>query len=118
MNLRHHALFDYMLALLLVTSPWFLPYPDDITQTIGIGGGVIIGGYNAITKQPPSLIEILPFSIHRFLDLVVGVALAGAPLHFATHGAPAILFVVCGSVLVIVSFLTRKGQTSGTTATE
>jgi hypothetical protein len=106
-SVNMHGVLDYLTGLLLVTSPSYLPFPDNSMKMIGfaLGGAVIL--YSLMTDYPPGLLRFVPFPVHRTLDFFVGFGLLFSPIHFAVHGAPAVLFVVLGLLLMALAFLTR-----------
>jgi len=107
---RLHGILDYLAGTLLLISTWILPYPDDVMRNLALilGGGIVL--YSLVTDYPLSLLRFIPFPFHRAADLLVGVLLLFAPIHFAVHGAPAVLFVACGLILLSVSFFTRAQE--------
>ena len=60
-----------------------------------------------LLASPLALLRCVPFPIHKAIDLRGGGGLAFAPIHFAVHGLPAVLFVVLGLSLIVMAFLTR-----------
>ena len=102
-----HGIADYLVGLLLVASPYFLPFPDNPMKGIALTAGGVLLAYSIMTDYPVALLRFIPFPIHRTFDLLAGGALAFAPIHFAVHGAPAALFIVLGVCLILNAFFTR-----------
>jgi hypothetical protein len=110
-SINIHGILDYLTGILLVTSPLYLPFPDNPLKIIAfaLGGAVLL--YSLMTDYPPALLRFVPFPVHRTLDFFVGFGLCFSPIHFAAYGAPAVLFVILGLLLMVLAFLTR-GQFS------
>lgn len=111
--IRTHGVIDYTVGILLIGSPVVIQYPDDPMKGIAVVLGAIVLLYSVMTDYPLGLLRFVPFPIHRGADLLAGGGLLFAPIHFAVHGIPAVLFVALGAVLVSLAFLTR-GQFSPT----
>jgi len=47
-----------------------------------------------------------------FFDFVIGVALAGSPIHFAMGGKAGFVFVILGILQMAMALLTRRPQDS------
>lgn len=110
---RAHALMDYMIGTILVLSPFLITFPDNPMKQIAFIFGAVILGYSAMTDYVLGIIRMIPFPIHRGIDLFAGGGLIFAPIHFAVHGAPAVLFVVLGAFLLSMAFLTRSLHSPG-----
>jgi hypothetical protein len=105
--IRTHAIIDYLTGAILLLSPFAIPFPDNPMKGIAFAFGAVIVLYSSMTDYPLGLLRFVPFPIHKGVDLFVGGGLAFAPIHFAAHGAPAVMFVVLGAGLVLMAFLTR-----------
>ncbi len=112
-SIRTHAVIDYLAGVMLLASPFVIPYPDNLMKQIAFVFGAIILLYSSMTDYPLGLLRFVPFPIHRGADLLAGGGLAFSPIHFAVHGAPAVLFIVVGACLFMLALLTR-GQFSPT----
>ena len=112
-SVRVHGIADYLIAALLIVSPFILPYPDNPMKVIALVFGAIILLYSMMTDYPLGVLRFVPFPFHRAADMFAGGGLGFAPIHFAVSGAPAVLFVILGGALVAMAFLTR-GQFSPT----
>lgn len=106
-SIKTHAVVDYAAGVLLIASPYVIPYPDNPMKGIALVFGAIILLYSSMTDYPLALLRFVPFPIHKAIDLLVGGGLAFAPIHFAVYGVPAVLFVVLGLSLIVMAFLTR-----------
>ena len=63
-----------------------------------------------ITDYEMGLLRFLPFNGHRFFDLLLGLGLVGAPIHFAISGIPGVIFVLAGVIALGSTLLTRGGD--------
>jgi hypothetical protein len=106
-SIRVHGIVDYVAAVLLVGSPSFIAYPDNPMKMMAVVFGAIILLYSSMTDYPLGLLRFVPFPFHRAADLLIGGSLAFAPIHFAVHGVPAVLFIIVGAALILMAFLTR-----------
>lgn len=102
-----HGIMDYLLGTVLIASPAFISYPDNPMESFGIIFGATLLLYSTMTDYPAALLRFIPFPFHRGADLLLGAGIAFAPIHFAVHGAPAVLFIVAGTCLIFLAFLTR-----------
>src|SRR4051812_35376136 len=87
---RTHGMLDYAFGLVLMASSWFLPFGEATDARIAFALGLATLAYSAMTDYEFAAIRILPFSVHLFLDILVGIMLLGAPLHFQSRGLAAI----------------------------
>lgn len=102
-----HGVADYLIGALLVACPYLLPFPDNPMKEIAITSGAVLIMYSIMTDYPPAILRFIPFPVHRAFDLLAGGALAFAPIHFAVHGVPAIVFIVLGVCLLALALFTR-----------
>ena len=111
-----HGVLDYIMGLFFTVSPWLFGYvhtqPVAADLAMIFGGGILI--YTALTNFEVGIVRLIPFPAHLILDVVVGLALAGAPIIFAVRGGAAVVFVVVGIFELTAAALTRgEGGRSG-----
>ena len=109
-----HGILDYLTGLLLVSSPWLLRFGSDraeATLAWGIGGALIF--LSLITDYELAVLRFVPFPGHRFLDIIFGILLMGAPIHFATSPLTSGVFVAAGLLEFGAAILTRQTKTAG-----
>jgi hypothetical protein len=104
---RIHALLDYVAAGFLLIVPWLLPFPDETTARMSLAAGSILAVYSLMTDYDIAVLRFVPMPVHRALDLLLGVLLLFSPIHFATTGYAAAVFITVGLLLLALSFLTR-----------
>jgi hypothetical protein len=100
---------DYVYGLLLLTSPWifgFAAQPAEAWVAWILGGGTIL--YSMLTNYELGLVRLLPFSMHLFRDVLGGVGLLFAWVHFASAGFPGVVFAAFGGVALLVVLLSRN----------
>jgi hypothetical protein len=106
---KTHGLCDYLLGALTVASPWLFGFADDRTDrdiALIIGSAILF--YSAVTNYEASVIGILPFAIHRLLDLLVGILLATAFTHITPDAKAGIPFAILGVLLLLNLFFSRR----------
>ena len=108
---QFHGICDYLIGLLLVTSPLYMAYPAKDAQIIAFAFGGAVIGYSMMTDYPLAILRFVPFPVHRTLDFLLGAALLLSPIGFEVNGARAVLFVILGLFLIGLAFKTR-GQFS------
>ena len=77
--------------------------------------GVIVILYSMVTDYEVGVLRFMPFSGNIFFDFVVGVALAGSPIHFAMGGRAGLVFVLLGIMQIAIALLTRRPRDSENT---
>jgi hypothetical protein len=102
---RIHGVIDYLtVPLLLAAGPLFRfgGQPAEITSTLA---GVVVV-YSLFTAYPLGLVKMIPFPMHRVIDIVFGAAMLVSPF-ILKYDAPARnFFVAIGSLSLIVVALT------------
>ena len=111
-SVRLHGILDYLEAAALLILPWLLPYGDhQADRGITVTFGAVILAYSAVTNYELGLLRVLPFSVHRFLDIGVSFLLLAAPWHFESRGAAAVIMVIFGIVgMGVVIFTDQPRQ--------
>jgi len=78
-----HGTLDYLVAMLLIASPWLLNYFNHGAETwVPVWLGVAIVSYSLCTRYELGIFKIVPFKTHLGLDIVSGVLLALSPWLF------------------------------------
>jgi hypothetical protein len=104
-----HGVLEYGWALLLMASPWLFGFSHQAVDTrIALIFGAVTALYSMFTSYDAGIIRMVPFSIHIFLDVLGGLALAFAWIHFATWGLPAFVFLLFGLMELLVVFMTQN----------
>jgi hypothetical protein len=109
-----HGVLDYCTGILLVASPWLFHFNHVRAESSiawAFGGALLL--LSVLTDYELSLLRFVPFPIHRFADLLLGIFLVGAPIHFATSVLPSVIFVAAGLLEFGTALLTRSGKPAG-----
>jgi hypothetical protein len=110
-----HGVLDYVYGALLLASPWMFGFNDravDAQIAWVLGAATIF--VSLITNYEAGLIRMLPFSMHLFFDVLLGIGLLFSWVHFASGGVPAFVFGGFGAVALLVVLLTRNERSSAT----
>jgi hypothetical protein len=106
-----HGVLDYGWALLLMASPWLFGFShQEVDTRIALIFGAVTTLYSMFTSYDFGIIRMVPFSIHIFLDVLGGLALAFAWVHFATWGLPGLVFFLFGAMELVVVMMTRNAR--------
>ena len=78
-----HGTLDYLVAMLLIASPWLLNFYNGGAETwvpVCLGTATVI--YSLITRYELGIYKVIPFKMHLGLDLLSGLVLALSPWLF------------------------------------
>ena len=111
-----HGILDYFFGVLIASSPWIFGFTNQhLAPQIAVVLGVIVILYSIVTDYEAGVLRFMPFSGNLFFDFVVGVALAGSPIHFAMGGRAGLVFVILGIMQIAIVLLTRRPRESENT---
>jgi hypothetical protein len=101
-----HGVLDYVTVLVFALSPSLFALSETGT-TIAYSLAVIHLLMTILTAFSMGLIKIIPFQIHGYVELIVGLVLAIAPwlVDFLTH-TDQWYFSIMGGVILLVWLLT------------
>jgi len=78
-----HGTLDYLMAMLLIASPWLLNYFNQGAETwIPVWVGTAIVVYSLMTRYELGIFKVIPFKMHLGLDVLAGLGLALSPWLF------------------------------------
>jgi hypothetical protein len=100
-----HGILDYLsVPLLLAAGPLigFDGQPAEITATLA---GVVLV-YSLFTAYPLGLVKMIPFPMHRVIDIVLAAAMILSPFILKYDPSARNFFVAGGMVSLIVVALT------------
>lgn len=103
-----HGILDYMMGILLVSSPWFFDFADNGAETwvpVILGAGAII--YSLITDYELSLARTISMKTHLTLDLLSGVLLAASPWIFGFADYVYMPHLILGILEIGASLMTK-----------
>jgi len=119
MNLteKQHGTFDYVFGVVVTLSPWLFGFAADpfaVSLAVLLGGLTLV--YSLLTHYERGIFGLIPFTIHRLLDVAVGIALVGATWHFGMKDIAGVVFTILGAISLVATALTRRPKESGTVA--
>lgn len=109
-----HQAGDYLLAVLLIASPFVFGFSDSGAATaVAIVAGVIVLVMAASTDGPLSLVDAIPIPVHIVGDVALGVLLIASPFlfGFSDEGGATAFFIAVGVLellLVIATSFPRE----------
>lgn len=107
-----HGIIDYVVGLALLFAPNLFGFADlggaaeIIPRILGIG----ILGMALLTNYELGLVRLIPFRVHRTIDIVAGLYLATSPF---IHGFNTALesswvpHVIVGAAIVVIGLMTQ-----------
>lgn len=104
-----HQLGDYLLAVLLIVSPFLFGFSDSGGATaVAIIAGVIVLVMGASTDGPLSLVDAIPIAVHILGDVALGVLLIASPFlfGFSDEGGATAFFIAVGVVELLLVIAT------------
>lgn len=104
---RTHGMLDYLMAALLIASPWIFGFARGGAETwVPVVIGVSALGYSVMTDYELGLIRRIQMPVHLWLDAVAGLALAVSPWVLAFDEHVWIPHLALGATEVVVAFVT------------
>jgi len=87
----HAYLIDYLVALILLVAPFALTLRESgpVAMWLSVVIGVAALILPMLTDHPTGLIKIIPYSIHLWIDRVVGIVFLRALFVFGFSGIAA-----------------------------
>lgn len=106
---RVHGVIDYLVAVLLIASPWLFDFSDGGAKTwIPVALGIGIALYSVLTDYELGLMRMIPMPIHLLLDVGGGIFLAVSPWLFGFSDEVWIPFVAIGVFDILAAALTER----------
>jgi hypothetical protein len=106
-NTKTHGILDYLVSLVLISSPWLFAFANGGADTwVPVILGVFTIIYSLFTNYEQGLVKVISMRIHLLLDLISALSLAFSPwiFAFADHvWAPHVIFGVLELVVVGMS---------------
>ncbi|MGE0615050.1 MAG: hypothetical protein AB7P04_05390 [Bacteriovoracia bacterium] len=112
-SLRTHNIFDYIIAAVLVATPWIFGFSDIVrAQNLLAICGLSLFFYSLATKYEFSIWKLIPVSTHMALDVIVGLFVMSGPWLFGYRGllttGQALVHIVLGLGAVLLVTTTNK----------
>lgn len=77
-----HGVLDYLIAALLIASPFLIAFDDDTATPVAIGAGVLVLLLGAFTAWSTGIVKSIPPVAHAMLDYALAGLLIAAPFLF------------------------------------
>jgi hypothetical protein len=106
---RVHGVFDYLLGIVWILSPWLFGFSERGPETwipLCLGIGILL--YSACTAYEWGMLRIIPMQTHLVLDVFAGAFLAVSPFLFHFDQLVCVPHVILGGVLVGMAGITRR----------
>jgi hypothetical protein len=106
---RLHGIWDYVVAALLVASPWLFGFADNTIITwLPVAIGCAIFGLSLITDYEYSLAKIVPLRGHLIADMGAAVLLAASPWIFNFDEIIYAPHLIMGLTELVVAAMTQR----------
>ena len=116
---RLHGMFDYLLALILILSPWMLDLSEALAPAlVSVGIGVLLFTLALVTDYELGAVHILPLSTHISIDVAIGITLLMSPWMIGFDDLPHHLYLIAGASLLAVAAFTVRLPKNGRVATQ
>ncbi len=104
-----HGLLEYVVAILLIVSPFLFSFESDTATGIAIAAGVVVLIVNASTAMSTGLVKSIPVQAHVMLDYALAILLIASPFLFGFEddGTATAFFLVLGIVHLLLTIATR-----------
>lgn len=100
-----HGVIDYLtVPLLLAAGPLFGFNGQPAETTSTLAGAVLV--YSLFTAYPLGLVKMIPFPVHRVIDVALGGAMLVSPVVLGYDAAARNFFVSMGVLSLIVVAVT------------
>ena len=108
LSTKTHGIIDYLMALVLISSPWLFNFDRNGAETwvpVGLGIGVIL--YSLITDYELGVSGIISMRTHLIIDILGGALLAASPWLFGFHDYVSTPHVILGIAEIGGALLTK-----------
>lgn len=106
-----HAIMDYVMAILLITSPFMIDYYSAGPETlVPVCLGLLALIVTLITDFRFSIIRVIPLKWHLIFDLAAGIFLLLSPWIFDFYRHVYMPHVVFGALQIAASLLTATTE--------
>lgn len=110
LSTKTHGKIDYIIGLILVSSPWIFDYAASYQYYIWIpfalGSFIIL--YSMLTDYEHGFSPVIGVKVNLVLDFLCGAFLAASPWIFNFHEILYLPHVVLGGLLVLNALLSRS----------
>ena len=109
-SLAAHAAIEPLAGILFIAAPWIFGFSDvSEAKTISIVLGIALLLTGMLTRWRMAIVKLIPLSVHRMMDLLVGAVAIVSPFVFGfSDVASATRFlIIMGIAELGVAMLTR-----------
>lgn len=113
---RAHAVIDYILAVVLILTPFVFRFEEyEVAKWVLIGVGVVTFVSSLLTHDELGMAWAIPMPGHLGLDVLLGLFLIASPWLFGFAGDVWWPHVILGAIKVVIALATRlhPGTRSG-----
>lgn len=105
---KTHGAIDYAAGLFLIAAPYLFGFADGSPQHyIAMIVGAAVIAVSLVTAYELSIAKLIPFRIHKILDMAVGATLLISALMLHLSGLTLVPFLLIGIAGFAVPSLTR-----------
>jgi threonine dehydrogenase-like Zn-dependent dehydrogenase len=119
-SLRVHNVLDYVIAAVLVATPFLFGFADiDAARNFFFAGGLALATYSLFTDYYYSVAKIIPLGVHMAMDVIIGIAAMLAPAMFGysdllTGAQQGVHFVLgLGAIGLVALTYPKSGRITG-----
>lgn len=107
-KLKIHSYFDYLIATLMICSPWaFNLNPSTMESKIIVTVAIGIFLTNLITNHKLGLAKILKIKIHYRIDIFFGWFLIVSPFLYGFFSTTILPYLIFGILIFINAFIIK-----------
>jgi len=100
-----HAYLDYVTVAIFVVAPPVLGLTG-LPELISYALAVVHLALTLVTDSQLSVIKVVPFPMHGWVERIVGPVLVVLPFALGFQGTARIFYIVIGIVIIAVGLLT------------
>jgi hypothetical protein len=105
-----HGYLDFLTVILFLVAPTIIGLTG-VAGTIAYALAGIHLAMTLVTDFPLGVTKLVPFSIHGWVERVVGPTLVLLPFILGFEGSAKVFYIVIGLVIILVGLLTDYQRT-------
>lgn len=108
LSTRVHGVFDYLIGILLIASPWLFNFAVEGAATnIPVILGIAIIVYSFFTNYEMGAVKMISMNTHLWLDGLVGLFLGASPWLFNFNEFIYVPHLTVGIITVVLALVTN-----------
>jgi hypothetical protein len=112
---KAHGILDYMMGVLIATSPWLFDFATGGAATsVPVAVGISALVYSALTNYEVGIMKVIPMPTHLLLDYLSTFFLAASPWIFGFSDDVFWPHLVLGGVGFLIASMTESHPRSNT----